>query len=589
MPRNNYERAIARYPDYANQWIDGDPSRFATSIESITLRGGETIQAGPGAVTVIVGPNNAGKSTLLNELRQVLGASHKQETLSNRSVESVQIRRQGSSADMLAWLGQNVPALPEHPNEWERFVNSWEPERGGVPAYGDLHSVFVFGASAREVLTRQLSSPIRNRLTELPNHPLHHLQDEPDLMSNVSSLHEKVFGDPLTLDQLGGTMQLRVGSLDEPSPRYGEVPESYIDAMEHLDPVDTQGDGMRAFLAQLLPVVTASHRVVLLDEPEAFLHPPQAHALGFHLGQHAIATDVQLILATHDKDLLSGLLASNVPVSVVRLTRHGNSLSAPQLSSDTLRELWSDPVFRHTNVLNALFHRVAVLAEGDGDCAFLRAALDDASRTHSLPPNEVLFVPTGGYAGMQKVAAALAAVKVPVVVAPDLDVLADATVLARIVDATAGAGSWDDECSTLLNAATSWIRNKSEPLSIGAVLETVNAAFATRQDEPFSSVSSRELRGLARASESPWNEVKEYGVSAFRGTALAKLNELLTKLDNLGVVLLRAGVLERLAPEVIARKGPGWIAEAIATGQQSNPATQAHVDRIMAAALIRGA
>lgn len=337
---------------------------------------------------------------------------------------------------------------------------------------------------------------------------------------------------------------------------------------------------MRGFFGQVLPVIAATFPVIILDEPEAFLHPPQAHALGAELGTLAVERGVQIIVATHDRSLLTGLLDSGVQVSVVRASRGEGATRVHQLDSDRLQELWHDPVLKYTNVLDGLFHRVVVLAEAEGDCAYLNAGMDSAhGGAYTLPRNEVLFVPTGGKDAMWKVANTLRAVAVPVVAAPDLDMLNDEGSLGKLVDAM--GGEWDAGLRTLWKRATAAQRAPREPVTVSYVLDAIEALFNNRRDEPFVAATRDELFAQARSRESPWADVKAYGVEAFRGEARGALLELLERLESVGIVLVRDGELERLAPEVVARKGPGWLREALSISAQGNERTQKHLERIV--------
>lgn len=140
---------------------------------------------------------------------------------------------------------------------------------------------------------------------------------------------------------------------------------------------------------------------MIVDEPEAFLHPPQATALGRSLGEIVIENSQQLILATHDRNLLAGLLESEVPLSVVRVDRNQSPL-AKQLTADRLKEVWKQPALRYSNVLDGLFHRLVVLVEADADGRFYSAALDILflEGKTTVPSSDVLFVPCGGISGM---------------------------------------------------------------------------------------------------------------------------------------------------------------------------------------------
>ena len=65
---------------------------------------------------------------------------------------------------------------------------------------------------------------------------------------------------------------------------------------------------MRSFasvILHLLAPITPS--ILLLDEPEAFLHPPQARLLGEIIAKEK-SHRAQLFVATHSSDVLQGLM-----------------------------------------------------------------------------------------------------------------------------------------------------------------------------------------------------------------------------------------------------------------------------------------
>jgi predicted ATPase len=131
--------------------------------------------------------------------------------------------------------------------------------------------------------------------------------------------------------------------------------------LQRLPLVQHQGDGIRSFIGIMLTLVAASYPIVLIDEPEAFLHPPQARLLGRKLAAEA-RDRAQVIIATHSIDVLLGLLdADDASVTIARLTRQGDVNPVAVLSPDQLRELWRDPLLRYSNVLDGLFHRGVVL------------------------------------------------------------------------------------------------------------------------------------------------------------------------------------------------------------------------------------
>lgn len=568
----------------------GEGADVAIAVRGLRLKSGSELHFESSAVTAIVGANNAGKSTLLRELSEML-QSPGNVPVETLAVESLDIDRRGSVSDFVAWLADraNVVVSPYEAG-FQRMQGGTVTQFHIQEAWGAEHASlgphvwpFVgFYANADARLHVGGSVDMRESTLDAPLHPIHYLQDDRILFSKMSDITHRIFGRSLTLDTLGRKLRLRVGEMSRPAPTLDNISLEYRTEMAALPALDIQGDGMRSLLGQLLPLVTGSYPIVLIDEPEAFLHPPQAHALGRELGSLAAESKTQVILATHDRNLLAGLLSSGVPTSVVRLARaEEGQTEAFQLDSQALRSLWTDPVLRYTNVLDGLFHRLVVLAEAEGDCGFLNAALDCSQRTNILPVNEVLFIPTGGKDGMAKVARALQAVRVPVVAAPDLDRLSDKEMLRGLVDAV--GSQWSDEMSRLWDRATVGLRGRKEPASVGHVLDAINAALGEARGEPYSSEYKEAVKAQLRSSESVWEEVKRYGVAAFRGEARPLVDELLDALDAARVVLVREGELERLAPSVAVRKGPGWLQAALSQMAQCSPLAQTHLDRILTA------
>ena len=116
-------------------------------------------------------------------------------------------------------------------------------------------------------------------------------------------------------------------------------------------------------------ILSAGHRVILIDEPEAFLHPVLARKLGVKLTELASERDANVLASTHSADFLMGCVESG-NVNVVRLTYKKNKkATARHLPSERLREMMKDPLLRSTGVLGGLFHEGVVVCEQDSDRA----------------------------------------------------------------------------------------------------------------------------------------------------------------------------------------------------------------------------
>lgn len=158
-----------------------------------------------------------------------------------------------------------------------------------------------------------------------PTHPIHSLLMDDVLASDISDKFNHAFGLDLTTFRAGGgnfplfvgNKPVKVGS--------DELSKLFIDELLRTNVrLDEQGDGMRSFVTVLLHVLAStSHSIQLLDEPEAFLHPPQARLLGRYIAEKR-RDNSQLFIATHSTDVLDGLIEGGAnKVRIVRLRRNG--------------------------------------------------------------------------------------------------------------------------------------------------------------------------------------------------------------------------------------------------------------------------
>ena len=138
--------------------------------------------------------------------------------------------------------------------------------------------------------------------------------------------------------------------------------------------LDDQGDGLRSYLA-VVAVLTALERpVVLLDEPEVFLHPSQAFKLGRFIAQQA-SDSCQIIVATHSAELLRGIILEPSAPLVIRLERVEERSFVRPLDSASLKEILTDPLLSGSGVLAGIFSTAVLVTEGDSDSRFYQTLL----------------------------------------------------------------------------------------------------------------------------------------------------------------------------------------------------------------------
>lgn len=577
----------------------GNAARMKFGAASITLVGGVEVILPKRGVTAIVGGNNTGKSTVLRQLHASLTNEPNLNYEAIRLIEKVKTLKDGSDSDFLAWMIEHatvrMPASAHSTPTFKRAtyelsadfaLQQWKTATGAAQ---DIHNFFVTYTSAIDRGNAASGCELRGNVGDPPEHVLHHMQDDATILEKLNNLSLRIFDTPLTLDSLSRHMSLRVGRTDVDVPKVTDSQADYRHAIAQLPALDAQGDGMRSLLGLLLPLVATTYPVVIVDEPEAFLHPPQAHALGLALGSLTRDADMQIILATHDRNLLAGLLASECDLSVVRLSRTGNTTTASQLRADQLRAQWADPVLRYSNILDGLFHRLVILAENERDCRFYNAALDayvdDPSNEATLPASDVLFVPTNGKDAMVRFATTLRGVAVPVIASPDLDILNNSSgpALRRLLEAL--GHDWVT-IQSLYDEATTPFRIPRQTARVEHVYRAAKAIFDETLSTDPNAIWTAELKDevatALRVTESPWRQLKEVGDRAFKGQAGAAANRLLDMLDELGIVAVRVGELEGFAPTLEVKKGPAWVPAALAAGAHKSRAANEHLKRLLA-------
>ncbi|MET8941153.1 AAA family ATPase [Streptomyces rubiginosohelvolus] len=567
---------------------------FSFFITRIKTSSGDTVEVPRAGITAIVGPNNAGKSSFLRQISSHLRHGSLAKNLENTFlINEITTSQSGDWEDFLEWLraharitqqpdGSTIIQRPgastvQMPVALRHQSQNWP---NGL---AEMYDFIAFHGDAWQRIGGVTPVEMRDRFDNPPSSPMHLLQDNTELFGELNDISERVFGETLTMDRLSRQINLRVGKIDAETPRIDEVSEEYQSALSSLPWLTEQGDGMRSLIGLLIPLVTSTYPIVVIDEPEAFVHPPQAAALGKILGEQARAKNLQIIVATHDRHLLSGFLESSANLSIVRIERNSQTLTRfSQLNVDDVKEIWSDPVLRYSNVLDGLFHKLAVLAEADRDCRFFSSALEEYEPKSDLPllPGDVLFVPSGGKDSLRRLATVLRSVHVPTVVSPDLDILNNRETIKSLFNSL--GGNWEDANGDYRNA-TSAFSQPREKILVSHVLTAIRAQLKLREDEQFTAAIKNELLTQIRLKDNPWSALKTYGMLAFRGQAAVAANRLMERLEGMGIAPVRVGELECFAPDLGVSKGPAWLPAAIKGGYHRSPESRKHIQHIISA------
>lgn len=353
-------------PEYpASDSKDNAPFR----ISSLTFNDDSRIDIGDARIVVLVGPNNSGKTRALQEMEHFL----KQVTVAPDALFALRgmtINKPMTGADLTRWFRNNRTLWPD-PNV---------PQRQMVGGYGTgdfpLDQVFMnwhqdqiyLGALAPFLLRTlwcgerlsYLGAASRPEPGAVPNHPLQFLLRNQSMLNAYRDAFWNAFGMHVIIDAWGNSIRMRL-SRDSTQDDYKAISNSglpdpdVVRRLSRLPFIETQSDGVRSFSGILLTLMTGQYPLVLVDEPEAFLHPPQARLLGKYLGQ--LHLEGQVFVATHSLDVLLGLLQTHPEdVLVVRLTRKSETTSPHILPPSRLAAIWRDPLLRFSRALASMIH-----------------------------------------------------------------------------------------------------------------------------------------------------------------------------------------------------------------------------------------
>jgi hypothetical protein len=199
-------------------------------------------------------------------------------------------------------------------------------------------------------------------------------------------------------------------------------------------PLEELSDGVQVFCGLTAAVAALPHLLLLIDEPEAFLHPTLCRRLGANLARIARQRDARLITATHSAEFLLGCLEEVPETTVLRLDYRAGIPASHALSADRVSELSRDPLLRSADALHALFARSAVICEADSDRAFYeeinRRLVEAGGRLGAL---DSAFLNAQNWQTTVRIAAPLRAAGAPTAIILDLDTLAQDDAWSEIV------------------------------------------------------------------------------------------------------------------------------------------------------------
>jgi energy-coupling factor transporter ATP-binding protein EcfA2 len=512
-------------------------------IDTLTFGDGTTVKLG--ALTVLIGPNNVGKSRALREI-PALVQGHNGVVATSCTLAPVP-----TFDDLLREFGiqpedGKIHYKTESQNDFNTDVLSAQQI---FEVYGYVG--FIRQTPLGEDSVRLLSVGERFGVT-LPSQPMDLARPEPssalqrlllrqrEIEPKLKSILKELFGVECLIDE-SSTVNI-VLRIAKSLPSTEGL--SAVERAQRMTTVQTaveQGDGIRSFIGVTLPMLLNTRKVLLIDEPDAFLHPEQTRALGAWIGLHCANGENQVLLATHNEDLLYGLLTSGSPVTVLRLDRPTDEITTVRpLAPDLLDQMARSPLLSGQTVLHALFQRGVVVVEAPND----RAVYEAVAAT--LGSTGIVFVHAQNKQTLKDIAGLMHRAGVPVAAVADLDIFYDEQEFINLLAVFApDTARFAAERRRIFVAPPTG----EDCAESRVVLEDVRAWLnSPALDAEICKYGPNWLRNRLKqraGGRSYWDKLKSEGLDALGPSAATDGERLLAELSARGLFVVPVGELER--------------------------------------------
>lgn len=516
-------------------------------IKSLILRNRQSVPIDK--FTVLVGPNNVGKSQTLRDIydqfnkgklaktilidsiefdKQKPFESYFEELDIKDSIDSIGYKTvKGVLANLIE--GQMFDILPAN------LRNNYDQQ--GPSAF--FSNIAKFKISYLDAGTRlHVAQKTRsfNPHTEFAQNLLHSVFQNIESEKALQVAFSETFQNQIKLDYSSLTeFSFKVAK------EFGEIPEDprkAFEIMSTFSSLDDQGDGYKSFVGVVLSLLLSKDRIVLLDEPEAFLHPAQARQLGYWIAEHSKSVPGQIIIATHNSSFLSGILSSDQNVNLFRLNRSNNVTSFNLMGSKETISLVKSPLLSSQRVLDAIFHRGVIVCEADADRAVYQTVA-----TKQLGAQDILFIHAHNKQSISTVTKLLRNVSIPVCAIADIDVVNDDCFL-EIIKSISTETKYQD-IEALQKDIVYAIENSDENKALTSLKAKIDDFSTQLESKEHTLAGARGALNRLRKEASNWTTLKSEGISGVSEDIQEKLRKIIKLAKQNHLFIVPVGELEK--------------------------------------------
>lgn len=525
-------------------------------VSELQFNNGNRLELKADDIVLFVGPNNVGKSQALRDIYSLCegkncGIVVKQAVINkyNGSVrdvlEKISVGRVERGFMAYDFFGKQYSFMDNHDIFYQR-----------EKTFGRFCSLFV--ANLDTMARLSICQPPANiERDEAKKHPIHFAAFDSEYRKELSDYFEKAFGEALIPNALfGSVIPLCIGKqvcFDKKFNDEQERVEEYATVLKKYKKVHEQGDGVKSFTGILLYLMLEHVCTFLIDEPESFLHAPQAKIMGQIIGRKVV--DKQAFISTHSEEIIKGLLdVCPQRIKIVRITRDGDVNNFSILDNEQFNKVWNDPLLKYSNIMSSLFHKSVVLCESDSDCK-MYSIIESHLKQKSGKYSETLFIHCSGKHRMAKIATALKALDVKVTLLPDIDVLNDENVFKGITEAF--GIDWNS-IQRDYKVIVSNLHSSKENIKRDDARAQIDRILKGSAAKNLSKSEISEIKEVVNVV-SKWDNLKKCGIPAIPGgEATAAFKELNAILKQHRIFIIPVGELECFVKEVSGH-GPEWV------------------------------
>lgn len=527
------------------------------SIEKIKFNDGTSIEFKSDDMVLLVGANNVGKSRTLKDLTDDLNDLSKPKVI----IDEVVYRSSYFSSDQLKdYFEKNI-----NKDSWGNYI-VWIEENQSycfdASSFTNITNEKNFYKALFSFLSTEsrlnITRPIRFNET-VDNHSfsiMKGLECDLEAIDVLNEVLRRGFekGIEVYEEYLDGTFikKYKIGKDKEIDDVINSNRRDNLNKLKGMEDLHSQGDGIRSAVAILASLIVNNHSLFLIDEPETFLHPPQARLLGKNIV--SLSKQKQCFISTHSIDFIKGVLETDSSrVKIIKIDRTENNNKFNLVDNDSVTEIANDKNLRYTNILDGLFYNQLILCENESDCKFYSAILENLDLAVY---QNTLFCAVGGKDQFKKVAPLLKKLNIQHSIIADIDLINNRDNLKQLVNSLE-ADCYNQIETCHIKFIEEFEKGMNSQVKTQQVIKTeINQMFNEEKYMPTSIADN--IKAILK-NISSFKLLKSGGKNILpQGECVSLFNQIKNFLNEHKVFILECGEIERLVPDV-GGHGNVWV------------------------------